>query len=46
MDKDHWEDLNVGSTIILKLILEEKDGLIWTGFIWLRLGHVGLLRTR
>jgi hypothetical protein len=27
--------------IILKCILERYDGVIWTGFIWLRIGTGG-----
>jgi hypothetical protein len=29
-----------GRWIILKLILEKQDGVVWTGLIWLRIGPV------
>jgi hypothetical protein len=29
-------NLEVGERIILKWILKKKDGVIWTGLIWLR----------
>jgi hypothetical protein len=29
--------------IILKGILERQDGVVWTGFIWLRIGTIGEL---
>jgi hypothetical protein len=32
------EDVDVGGRIILKLILEKQDGVVWTGFIWIRIG--------
>jgi hypothetical protein len=35
------EDLDVGERIILKWILEKQDGVVWTGFIWLRTGTSG-----
>lgn len=30
------EDLEVGGRTILKRILEKEDGIVHTGFIWLR----------
>jgi hypothetical protein len=39
--KNHWEDLDVGGRIILRWILERKDGVVWTGLIWLRIGTSG-----
>jgi hypothetical protein len=35
--RDHWEDRGVGGFIILKWILERKDGVVWIGSIWLRI---------
>jgi hypothetical protein len=35
---NHCEDLDVGGRIILKWILESQDGVVWTGFIWLKIG--------
>jgi hypothetical protein len=38
---NQWEDLNVGESIILKCMLEKWDGVVQTGFIWLRIGTNG-----
>jgi hypothetical protein len=36
--------LDVGRRIILKLILEEEDGVVCTGLVWLWIGtSVGIL---
>jgi hypothetical protein len=40
-ERDHWEDEDVGQWTILKWILERKDGMIWIGLIWLRIGTSG-----
>jgi hypothetical protein len=32
-ERDHYEDLDIGGRIILKLTLERWDGVIWTGLI-------------
>jgi hypothetical protein len=37
---DHWENLDVFDRVILKWILE-KDGMVQTGFICLRIGTSG-----
>jgi Na+/H+ antiporter NhaA len=29
--------LDVGGSIVLTLILGKQDGVVWTGFIWLRI---------
>jgi hypothetical protein len=34
---------NVGGWIILGLILERWDGVMWTGLVWLRIGTCGAL---
>jgi hypothetical protein len=40
-ERDHLEDLYVGGRIILKWNLEKYNGVIWTSFIWLRMGTSG-----
>jgi hypothetical protein len=37
----HKEGLDIGRRKILKWILEKEDGVLWTGFIWLRIGTSG-----
>jgi hypothetical protein len=37
----HSEERGVGARIMLKWILEEQGGKLWTGFIWLRIGTIG-----
>jgi hypothetical protein len=39
--RDHKEDLDIGGRITLSLILEKLVGLVWTGFIWLRITTSG-----
>jgi hypothetical protein len=39
--KCQQEDLDVGGRIILIWILEIQDGVVWTGFIWLRIRDQG-----
>jgi hypothetical protein len=39
--RDHLEDLSVDWNIILKWILENKCGKVWTGFSWFRIGTNG-----
>jgi hypothetical protein len=34
---------DVGGRIILKLISEEQEGVVWTGFVWLKIGTSGRL---
>jgi hypothetical protein len=41
--KYHNEDQDVGGWIILGWILERLDGVMWTGFVWLRIGTGGEL---
>jgi len=44
MEKDHLEDLAVDGRIILKVIFNNWDVEVWTGWSWLRLGtYSGLL---
>jgi hypothetical protein len=40
-ERGHYEDQEVGGRIILKWILERKNGIIWTGMIWLRIWTSG-----
>jgi hypothetical protein len=37
------EDQDVGGWIILGWILEKRDGVKWTGLVWLRIGTGGEL---
>jgi hypothetical protein len=39
--RDHYEDVDVGASIILKRILEKENGLVQTGFIWVRMSTTG-----
>jgi len=36
--RDHSEVLGVDGRIMLEWILEKLCGMVWTGFIWLRIG--------
>jgi hypothetical protein len=40
-ETDCYKDINVRGRIILKWILDRKDGVVRTGFIWLRIGTSG-----
>jgi hypothetical protein len=40
-ERDHYEELDIGGTIILTRILEKYDGVVWAEFIWLRIGTSG-----
>jgi hypothetical protein len=42
-EMDQQEDRDVSGRIILRSILEKQDGVMWTGFIWLRIGTGGVL---
>jgi hypothetical protein len=37
-ERDHQRDLDIGRRTILKWILEKYNGVLWTQFIWLRIG--------
>jgi hypothetical protein len=40
-ERNYQQDLDVRGRIILKLVLEKWDELIWTGLIWVRVGSSG-----
>jgi hypothetical protein len=40
-ERDHWDDQDVGGWAVLKWILERSDGMVWIGWIWLRIGTSG-----
>jgi hypothetical protein len=40
-ERDHFEYLSVGGTIILKCIFKRWDCEAWTGLIRFRIGRVG-----
>jgi hypothetical protein len=40
-ERDHWEDQGVGGWTILEWILERQDGMVWIGWIWLKIGTSG-----
>ena len=40
-ERDHLEDLHMDGRIILKLILRDYNGRMWTEFSWLRIGYSG-----
>jgi hypothetical protein len=40
-ERNHYEDLDVGGSIIVEWILEGWAGGEWTGLIWLRIGTSG-----
>jgi hypothetical protein len=41
--RDHVEDLDVDGRIILERVLGKEGGMLWTGFMWLRIGTSGRL---
>jgi hypothetical protein len=43
MGRVHFEDLGINVRILLKWSLMKQDGMVWTGFIWLRIGTNGRL---
>jgi hypothetical protein len=46
MERDHYEDLNVGGRILFRWILERYEGVLWTELSWLRIGTgAGQLQT-
>jgi hypothetical protein len=44
MHTKFWlENVDVDRGILLEWILEKYGGVVWTGFIWLRIGTIGFL---
>jgi hypothetical protein len=41
MERDHYEDQDVGEWTMLKWILERQKGVVWSGSIWLWIGTSG-----
>jgi hypothetical protein len=39
--RDHWGDPDVGGRIILRWIFRKWEGVVETGWIWLRIGKGG-----
>ena len=39
-EREKLEDVNVDRKIISNCFLNKYDGRVWTGLIWLRIGHV------
>jgi hypothetical protein len=39
--RDQWKDVDVREWTILKWIFERLGGMMWIGFIWLRIGTIG-----
>jgi hypothetical protein len=37
------ENLDICGRITFNWILEKQDGMVWTGFVWLRIGTSGVL---
>ena len=40
-ERDHWGDQDVGGRIILRWILRKWEGVVGTGWSWLRIGTGG-----
>jgi len=40
-ERDHFEDIGVDGTVILKWIFQKWDGEAWTGCNWLRIRNGG-----
>jgi hypothetical protein len=41
MERDHWEDPDVDGRIILRRIFRKWEGVVGTGWNWLRIGTGG-----
>ena len=41
-ETDHWENLDIDERKLLKLVLRELCGRVWTGLIWFMIGSIGL----
>jgi len=40
-ERDHWRDLDADGRIILRWIFRKWDGVVGTGWCWLRIGAGG-----
>ena len=40
-ERDHWRDPDVDGRIILRWIFRKWEGVVGTGWSWLRIGTVG-----
>jgi len=40
-ERDHWGDPGADGRIILRWILRKWEGVVWTGWRWLRIGTGG-----
>jgi hypothetical protein len=40
-ERDHWGDQGLGGRIILRWIFRKWEGIVGTGWIWLRIGTGG-----
>ena len=40
-DRDHWGDLDIDGRIILRWIFRKWEGVVGTGWSWLRIGTDG-----
>jgi hypothetical protein len=40
-ERDHWGDSDVDGRIILRWIFRKWEGVVGTGWSWLRIGRVG-----
>ena len=40
-ERDHWGDKDIGGRIILRWILRKWEGVVATGWSWLRIGAGG-----
>jgi hypothetical protein len=40
-ERGHWRDQDVGKRIILRWIFRKLEGVVGTGWVWLRIGTDG-----
>jgi hypothetical protein len=40
-ERGHWGDQDVDGRIILRFIFRKLEGVVWTGWSWLRIGTGG-----